>query len=230
MTTSAETSTTTGAELLYLSVDLGEQPSLEDYERNVTALLILARYATAITPLRIGDSPTGGALPSAQVRVVRTSLASPWLTVLGDLARTSAPVGYGVTALYALHRLLELIMTWQRHRQDIAERDLQLKDLHRQLLHDRLERVSRLYTESSGTESPRPEPTPKDLYRLRRWQAPDENNPTSEEKAGAEDDPLGDRNPHLETVNQAANDLGEIKTVELIPPDDSRATGTTAND
>lgn len=41
---------------------------------------------------------------------------------MADLARNSQPVAYGLTALLALHRLMRMIMEWQTHRQDLAEK------------------------------------------------------------------------------------------------------------
>lgn len=59
---------------------------------------------------------------ATEIRIVRTSLASPWVTVMADLARSSQPVAYGLTALLGLHRLMRMIMEWQTHRQELAER------------------------------------------------------------------------------------------------------------
>jgi hypothetical protein len=47
---------------------------------------------------------------------VKTSLASPWITVLGTLAETSQPIAYGTAGLIGLQRLLAMLMQWQRHR------------------------------------------------------------------------------------------------------------------
>ncbi|KFZ80826.1 hypothetical protein ED92_10885 [Amycolatopsis sp. MJM2582] len=58
------------------------------------------------------------------------SLASPWVSVLGGLAERSAPVGYGVAALFGLRQLLNMVMTWQRHRLEISERE-QAMELYR---------------------------------------------------------------------------------------------------
>ncbi|WP_020673345.1 hypothetical protein [Amycolatopsis nigrescens] len=114
---------------LYLSVDLGRRPSMDRYGRNVAALLTLARYATfSVLPAPLPWSAQAP-LPEAELKIERTSLASPWVSVLADLARNSAPLGYGAAALYSLHRLLHLVMTWQKHRQSIAAGALHLERL-----------------------------------------------------------------------------------------------------
>lgn len=59
---------------------------------------------------------------ATEICIIRTSLSSPWVTVMADLARNSQPVAYGLTALLALHRLMRMIMEWQTHRQELAEK------------------------------------------------------------------------------------------------------------
>ncbi|MFD1044183.1 hypothetical protein ACFQ1S_00520 [Kibdelosporangium lantanae] len=56
------------------------------------------------------------------VFVVRTSMASPWVTVLASLAQSSQPLAYGVGGLLALQRLMKMVMEWQNHRQTLDER------------------------------------------------------------------------------------------------------------
>lgn len=119
--------------LLLLEVDLGPAPTLEDYQQNVTALLILAGHASLLPPVegRWLDS-SARVLPRSPV-IVRTTMASPWVSVLSGLAERSAPVAYGAAALYGLHRLLEMVMTWQRHRLEIEEGEARLEQLRERL-------------------------------------------------------------------------------------------------
>lgn len=125
-----------GSSLLYLAIDVGERPTMSEYSRQVNALNILWWHCVALSQVRVptqrGEKPPDTyriANPSAaphQVRIelerisplliTRTNMASPWISVLTTLAEKSAPVGYGLTALFALQRLLNMIMDWQRHR------------------------------------------------------------------------------------------------------------------
>lgn len=61
-----------------------------------------------------------------RIVVVRIFNGQPWETVLTTLADKSSPVAYGATALYGLHRLLWLLMEWQRHLMDLRERKVHL--------------------------------------------------------------------------------------------------------
>jgi hypothetical protein len=49
-------------------------------------------------------------------------MSSPWVTVMAELVRNSQPVTYGLAALFGLHKLLHMIMEWQKHRQELVER------------------------------------------------------------------------------------------------------------
>jgi hypothetical protein len=209
VTTSTEAGARTAAQLLYVSVDLGPQPSLEDFERNVAAPLTLARYARFISEgfvvtTREGMLEAPPVLPDAPLRVVRTTLASPWISVLADVARNSTPVGYGAAALVALQRLLTMVMTWQRHRQDIAEKQVQLDQLRARLKEENVQR---------GLDN-----THRSDVRILIHKAPPDR---GQVEAGFPD--LGES--HLDEVVQAAADLGEVLEAEMIDPNDPRATG-----
>lgn len=58
-----------------------------------------------------------------QIEVVRTSMASPWVTVLSDALKSHTWMGYGLGAIFGLHRLLNMIMRWQLSRQVLKERE-----------------------------------------------------------------------------------------------------------
>ncbi|MFB9930136.1 hypothetical protein ACFORO_16735 [Amycolatopsis halotolerans] len=202
MTTLTDTSAQTGTELLYLSVDLGNRPSLEAFNSNLSALLTLGRFAVQMEP-SYPERERLTATRADRLTVVRTSLASPWVTVLSELARNSGPLAYGTATLIALHRLLNLVMRWQKHRQDVAEREVHIEQL-RLLLDEERRRFRYVSPEArKSRENPRPahradeRPTPADES------SPDVNAAT------------------LAAV--AARRLGEIQAAELIRPDDPRA-------
>ncbi|WP_134662010.1 MULTISPECIES: hypothetical protein [unclassified Amycolatopsis] len=204
MTTLTDTSARTGTELLYLRVNLGNRPSLEAFNDNLSALLTLGRFAgQLVPPYSAGERLT--AARADRLTVVRTSLASPWVTVLSELARNSAPIGYGTATLIALHRLLNLVMRWQKHRQDVAEREVHIEQL--RLLLD--EERRRFRDVSSEVRRARKNPQP--AHRADAGAAP-ENEPSSDVNAAT-----------LAAV--AARRLGEIQAAELIQPDDQRAIG-----
>ena len=195
VTTTEGGAQTTASYVLYLSVDLGDQPGIDDYVRNVAALNVLAETAAgfvggrSLAPIeqrqRVIHHPTDRASPWGEVplRVVRTSMASPWVSVLTELARTSRPLGYGAATLYALHQLLQMVMAWQRHRVDIAERKQQIKQLGQE------NRRHEAFGPRFGHEIP-----------------------------GGESEAVVNR------ATSVATDLGAIQAAELIPPDDPRAT------
>jgi hypothetical protein len=63
----------------------------------------------------------------ASPRMVRTSMSSPWVSVLGTLAEKSTPIAYTVSVLYSLERLLKMVMNWQRHRVQMQGERLSLR-------------------------------------------------------------------------------------------------------
>ena len=219
VSTPTEAGTSTEALLLYVAIDLGRRPGLEDYGRNVASLMTLARYATVLSTATLARwRPEEDALPLARVRVVRTSLASPWISVLGDLARSSAPIGYGVTAVYALHRLLQLVMTWQQHRLDLAERRLQLQQLQTQLLLDHTQLA--VHPDPATAVLQDAEPLPPSLAEaLAKRRTVTEAEDTTRETATD--------SPFLDEVFPATEGLGEILAAEMVDPQDPRATGST---
>jgi hypothetical protein len=78
-----------------------------------------------------------GPLPTAEsvhpwssthaIKIVRTSVASPWVTVLGSATESAMPLGYGLAALFSLERLLNMIKSWQTHRLTMKSRELELR-------------------------------------------------------------------------------------------------------
>jgi hypothetical protein len=134
MTTFHEAGLRISPQLLYLAIDLGERPPLRMYNEQVGALTRIAAYAievaetaTALADERIVGStashvyiPSSARLPDT--RVIRTSLSSPWLTVLGSVAETSRPIAYSLAGLFSLQRLLVMMMAYQRHRLYVEER------------------------------------------------------------------------------------------------------------
>jgi hypothetical protein len=134
-----ETGLRTSAQLLYLAIDLDEEPGFGTFAEQVEAVDRLQRhcallYPTYISPQRRGDDPNpkpparlhyrDESVPASQyeINVIRTSMASPWVTVLTEVAKSSAPVAYGVGALFALQKLMQMVMEWQNHRQALTER------------------------------------------------------------------------------------------------------------
>ena len=164
MTTATNRKTDT--QLLYLAVDLGENPPFERFAKQVKCLEVLQRYSRALAEpdnaqmtsrppytqndvtellealdavhvtdtqrhllneLLYAEEP-GSLLHRApvtdatEISVVWTSMSSPWVTVMTELARNSQPIAYGLAALLGLHKLLHMTMEWQKHRQDLTER------------------------------------------------------------------------------------------------------------
>ncbi|WP_157357342.1 hypothetical protein [Amycolatopsis nigrescens] len=193
--TTTTTSVKTENALLYLAVDLGDHPGLEDYGRNVDALVTLARHATflSVLPIRVEDDAIGHPKAVAEIAILRTRMASPWVSVLADLARNSTPIAYGAGTLYALHSLLRLLMSWQRHRLELEEREVQLTVLRRRLL-DASEQLADEGVRRSG--EPRPANRNLDMA-----------------------------SSVTDSLMNAAESLGTIQTADIIEPDDPRATG-----
>lgn len=197
MTVSDDVLVRTSSDLLYVSVDLGVNPDLSEFSRNARGLEALGRFALDMNFAR------GGA-PGANFPIVRTSLASPWVTVLGDLARASSPIGYGIAGLYGLHRLLNVVMTWQQHRLDIAERTLRLQALSAQLEAEGLRQLEEAKARASSEEM---------------------------EQSNLEQQ-IGMAEKHFERASRqggpllaaySADGLGDIQAAEMISPDDPRS-------
>jgi len=112
-----------------VSIDLGTEPLLSDYWAQAKYLNNLCDYCSTFEWQRVLKGPMvepavrqAGYDPTGKTIVVRTSLASPWETVLGSVADKSAPVAYGMAALFAIRQLLSIVKEWQMHRLDVAER------------------------------------------------------------------------------------------------------------
>jgi hypothetical protein len=71
----------------------------------------------------------------------RMSLNSPWEALLTVAAEKSAPLLYAGAVVVALQRLLQMVMEWQRHRLDVADRRLQIEAM--QLLRQHATEVRR---------------------------------------------------------------------------------------
>jgi hypothetical protein len=132
----------TQVELLYLSIDVGDAPSCMYFRDQVDALTTLQKFCFDIWVLEAMRFSEPATLPEpasrefderltkmvrphvdiSGYRVIRTSMASPWITVLGDIANTSKPVAYSIAGLFGLHKLMNMIMEWQNHREAIRER------------------------------------------------------------------------------------------------------------
>jgi hypothetical protein len=176
MTTVAETKT--DAQLLYLAIDLGDQPRLTYFAQQAVCVDSLARYCVELamqsfgnefsgaftpghdsesdpTPGMIRPSPgsirpmtdtkedlpsdTPGPSPETladtdkvqprrpEIAIVRTTMASPWVSVL---AESSQPFAYVAGGLYALHKLVHLVMEWQDSKLSRTERLSKLLDRH----------------------------------------------------------------------------------------------------
>ena len=79
------------------------------------------------------QEPSGGFVARRrEIRIVRTSMASPWVTVLVEIAENSPPIAYGAGALFGLQRLMRMAMEWQTHRQGLSERRRAAERLDRQ--------------------------------------------------------------------------------------------------
>ncbi|WP_143267183.1 hypothetical protein [Amycolatopsis thailandensis] len=212
MTVAIDTRAGTNVELLYLTVDLGERPLLNTVSANAAALSTLAAYASNLT---------SSALPErwsheSGLRIVRTSLASPWVTVISDLAANSRPLGYGVAGLYGLHRLLQIVMNWQNHRADLAERHLHLEALRDAMLRESVLKRP----ESFGSES-------RSTGEQSAVSFTHAGPVTGEPEPGQPYDSQADEaQQHLDSATAAGQELGQITAVEMIAPDDPRATGT----
>jgi hypothetical protein len=129
---------------LDLAIDLGDTPALLDVAEHMDALVGVwayclersrraerGRHTSIVRP----PPPQTRAEVEADVArqlavrngprllaVKRMSLASPWEALLTVAAGKSAPVLYLGAAVVALERLMRMLMEWQQHRMDMAER------------------------------------------------------------------------------------------------------------
>ncbi|TKG61536.1 hypothetical protein [Prauserella endophytica] len=260
------TSTSTTAQLLYLEVDFGDRPALATLRTGVLAVERLAALAYDLhdPPPHSADEPWPWrrriTVPHSSSRntpegvntwvqpvvIERTSLASPWVTVLAEAAKSAQPLYYTCGTLLVLHRLLNMTMSWQRHRMDMRERQEQMGSPPRGVrgeegLVDDEAPVFRAVRETTP-QMPESEMTPY----TERWPGLDEMPPTPEmvatkrlQRQGRKllrsdlVDHEGVSRRELEkgvvelqrSVERAAKILGQIQANEMIAEDDPRATG-----
>jgi hypothetical protein len=116
-------------QVLRLEIDLGNMPSWRNFSGAVNDLSMTVSYCESVlSRFEIKANPgTMGSpyLRRGEIQLVRTSLASPWITILADAAQRSAPVGYSISAIFCLQKLLRMVMEWQRHRIEIEERRIE---------------------------------------------------------------------------------------------------------
>jgi hypothetical protein len=119
-------------QVLRVQIDLGDAPTLTEFKRQLEALEGLAEFCGMWAVGNFSYRPSYVSFPRREgyrphdILVMRSSLASPWVTILADAAGRSAPIGYGLGAVYCLQRLLKMLMEWQRHRQEIRRLDLSI--------------------------------------------------------------------------------------------------------
>ncbi|MGW4397280.1 hypothetical protein ACWEHA_18505 [Amycolatopsis nivea] len=221
VTTEAEAGARTGAELLFVSIDLGALPALGALDRNTVALRALTRHARMLVALpsmpnaerylyyrqkRVPNRLPSqrGILPAPQgwtadLRVVRMSMSSPWQVVLAEVARASSPVAYTGAALFALQQLLKMVMSWQQHRIELARAEVDLQSRRDEL-------ALRLMRESSK------------LVGQLDSEAADSG---GKEQAMA----FAAQHPVPDDLLDSVENLDDVQAAELILPDDPRATG-----
>jgi hypothetical protein len=118
------------APLLLLTIDLGEDPPIYWLNHQLEAILDIWDFVADTAPYLTPRSGTNAdrIVISRIVRrdidlvVRRTSLASPWESLITAAAGHAAWVGYAAAAVYGLERLLKMVMDWQNHRQSLEER------------------------------------------------------------------------------------------------------------
>lgn len=198
--TVADLRTNTGTELLYLVLDLPtEKQTFDEYAKAANNISDLMEWSIDVDMLfrgvaarRMGTSST--------LRVVRTSMASPWVTILGELAKNSAPIGYGLAGVYAFQKVMHLVMEWQNHRQSLIERSSGAihSDEANNYAKSQLVSILAEYVRSSAAGG-------------------------DNQQAAAE---FGeDINIGIGNMLQTIGDLPEVKAAELIDPDDPRVRG-----
>lgn len=134
-------STLIDADLLYVEIDLGSEVSLDEYVNQVEILrdtqnFLFRRSRVATRPHSTGRHRADAVnelrhfvmqqssefSQQDSLTVVRTSLASPWITILSDIGAQSKPILYGGTVLLGLQQLLNMVMAWQIHREEVEDR------------------------------------------------------------------------------------------------------------
>ena len=118
--------------VLDVAIDLDQMPPVVRVTECLGALTgawvrsaLVAGVRLASPPSEVGSPKRVSIRQSLVVR--RMSLSSPWEALLTVAAEKSAPVLYAGAAMVALQRLLQMVMEWQRHRLDVAERRLQIE-------------------------------------------------------------------------------------------------------
>lgn len=101
------------APLLRIVADVSSDLTLFDFSLCHLYLHRLAVFCGAPEQFEGIPAPRSG---SPDIIFVRSSMASPWVAVLGELAKGGTPIAYGIGTIFVLERLLKMIMDWQNHR------------------------------------------------------------------------------------------------------------------
>lgn len=150
--------------VLDVAIDLGSMPPVVRVTECISAVTSVWVRSALVAGVRLTSPPSEvGSPKQVSIRqslvIRRMSLSSPWEALLTVAAEKSAPLLYGGAALVALQRLLQMVMEWQRHRLDVAERRLQIEAA--QLLRQHAMEVHR-----EGGQVSEIEPSPEALAAL----------------------------------------------------------------
>src|ERR1700741_1633237 len=124
------------SDLLYLVIDMPDSPTYAQYAAQVSNLDVILNHCVKLLRPELKPDASGNitvhrpfALIYPTYGIARTSMGSPWITVVSDVLRNSAPAGYSLIGLFALQRLMNMIMEWQAHREDIRTRKTERQSL-----------------------------------------------------------------------------------------------------
>lgn len=118
--------------VLDVAIDLGPMPPVVRVTECISAVTGVWVRSALVAGVRLASPPSEVGSPKrVSIRhslvVRRMSLSSPWEALLTVAAEKSAPLLYAGAAMVALQRLLQMVMEWQRHRLDVADRRLRIE-------------------------------------------------------------------------------------------------------
>lgn len=121
---------TTETPTLLIVADLGDMPQLFQVKHYLEQLDRVGCLGEAVGRFRAtrGNQPRLSlagqmrAIGNPSLHVARMRLESPFEVVLTTVAEQFSPVAYSVAGIAVLERVVRLIMEWQKHRVEMAER------------------------------------------------------------------------------------------------------------
>jgi hypothetical protein len=114
--------TKTQNQVLRLVVDFPPRLHISQFAAAVDCLAVMSDTCRSMVVPDTREANVGASW-FPDIVIIRSSVGSPWTSILQDAAASSVPAGYGLTAIHCLRQLLRMVMDWQNHGRDLRASD-----------------------------------------------------------------------------------------------------------